>query len=78
MPTDRIQLTVILLTCITSATILTAMKILPAEIVSHMLMTCVGGALMGMVPGFANRPVGASVPVPVAAVTVPLKEGPTP
>jgi hypothetical protein len=62
MLNDRAQLTVILLSCILSATVLTAMKILPSEVMSHMIMTCVGGALMGMVPGFANRLAGATVP----------------
>ncbi len=71
MPTNSLQLTVILLTCIVSATVLTALKILPNEVMSHMLMTCVGGALMGMVPGFAKTPASATVPAATP------KEGPT-
>ena len=70
MPSTSLQLTAILFACIVSATVLAVLKILPPEIVSHMLMTCVGGALMGMVPGFANRPANVTVPA-----TTPPKEG---
>ena len=68
---SSLQLTVILLTCFVSATVLAALKILPPEIMAHLLSTCVGGAIMGMVPGFANRPASATV------AAAPPKEGPT-